>query len=96
MKYRIAIIAAIALLGFSAPSFARDVVSSFSTDNGSVEIYVGSGRSVFIATSNNNWDTGFEQGSSSGCEFKKSGSCYSRSEMINEVESKTRSGAYWR
>ena len=95
MKHRIAIVA-IALFGLSTLSFARDVVSSFNTDKGKVEIYVGAGNTVFIATSNNNWNTGFEKGSSGGCEFKKSGSCYSKSDMISEVESKTRSGAYWK
>jgi len=84
------------LLGAASLAHAGDTIHSFSTDKGRVEVYVGSGSSVYIKTSVNNWDTGFVKGGSSSCAYKKAGSCVSEDSMLSEIENKTRSGAYWR
>lgn len=84
--------------GAMGVAYADDTIHSFRTDKGKVEVFVGAANAVYIRTPVNVWYTGFERGSSGSCEFKKSasGKCYSQSEMIGEIESKTRSGDYWR
>lgn len=87
---------AVAVLAIATPTLANTTVHTFTYDGGKkAEIYTSS-YGVFVKTPVNNWDTKFEKGSSGDCEFKKYGSCYSKSQMIAEVESKTRSGEYWR
>ncbi|OPH38007.1 hypothetical protein [Moraxella equi] len=86
---------AVVALAVATPAWA-ETVHTFTYDGGKkAEIYTSS-QGVFVKTPVNNWDTKFEKGSSSSCEYKKHGSCYTKSQMIAEVESKTRSGEYWR
>ncbi len=85
------------LLLAAGVALAGEVIYTFSTDKGRVEVFVGQGNMVYIKTSVNTWSTGFEKCSSSYCEYKRgSGQSVSRSDMLSEIESKTRSGAYWR
>lgn len=89
---------AVFAMAISVPALAN-TVHTFSYDGGKkAEIYVSSSSSdVFVKTSVNNWDTKFKKGSGyQGCDYKKGGSCYTTSQMIAEVESKTRSGEYWK
>jgi hypothetical protein len=77
-------------------AMAGDTIHSFSTDKGRVEVFVGSGNMVYIKTSVNTWSTGFEYKGSSSCNYQRpSGKCISQSDMLSEIESKTRSGDYW-
>lgn len=86
---------AVLVMAMSVPAFAN-TIHKFTYDGGKkAEIYTSS-NGVFVKTEVNTYDTKFEKGSSSGCEFKKYGSCYTTSQMIAEVESKTHSGEYWK
>lgn len=89
---------AVAVLAIATPALANTTVHTFTYDGGKkAEIFISSSASgIFVRTEVSTYDTKFKKGSSGDCEFKKYSSCYSKSQMISEVESKTRSGEYWR
>lgn len=86
---------AVVALAVATPAWA-DTLHTFRYDDGKkAEIYINS-SSVFVKTPVSTYDTKFEKGSRADCEYKKYGTCHSKEKMISEIESKTRSGEYWR
>lgn len=96
MKTSIKTTMAIAAMFLSTLATAQ-TIHTFSYDGGKrAEVYIGYADGIYVRTPVTNYDTKFVKGSRSDCEYKKHGSCKSKSQMLSEIESKVRSGEYWR
>ncbi|RMW96209.1 hypothetical protein EBQ25_11165 [Allofranklinella schreckenbergeri] len=87
------------LAGAAAGVQARDVVHSFQYDKGRVDVYVGTGQTLFVQTPVSTYDTGYRRASkpSKDCAYlSRSGACTTHAAAMADVEGKTLSGAYWK
>ncbi len=82
---------ALALLFSSA--YAKEVLQKFQANGKSYEIFIGSENGVYVNYAGVT-DTKYEKGSSSSCEFKRYGSCVSKSSMIADIISKVKNNKY--
>lgn len=73
-------------------SFAKDVIEKFSANGKTYEVYVSNGD-VFVTYAGVT-DTKYEKGSSGNCEFKRYGSCVSRSDMMADIKNKVKNKKY--
>jgi len=87
------LVGAMLLALLSSVGFAKNVLEKFRTNDKTYEIYVGYGKGIYVTYAGNT-DTGYEQGSSSDCQWKRYGSCVSYSSMISDIKYKVANDKY--